>query len=65
MPEPNLPPLRLTYDPHGELSPNPNTVNIAQVRKGLKELPEVTRARLMKSYDLRLETAIVLVVRSA
>jgi hypothetical protein len=62
MPEPNLPPLRLTYDPHATPEPNSNIVNIAHVWKGLKELPDVTRERLMRTFDLRLEMAIVLVV---
>lgn len=59
MPEPNLPPLRLTYDP---LESNKSLVNVALMRKRLVELPEVTRKRLVKRYGLRLPAAIILVV---
>lgn len=59
MPEPNLPPLKVTYDPG---STDSKTVNIAKLRSRLKELPEVTRKRLMKQFGLKLETAIMIVV---
>ncbi|XP_055679866.1 glutamyl-tRNA(Gln) amidotransferase subunit B, mitochondrial [Lutzomyia longipalpis] len=46
MPEPNLPPLRLTS---------------AHLRQTLPELPEETRQKLTRDYVLPLETAIILV----
>jgi len=61
MPEPNLPPLRLRYDP-ASAGDNSGPVNIAAAMKRMKELPDVTRTRLVKNYNLKLETAVVIVV---
>lgn len=61
MPEPNLPPVKVTYNPSSEDS---RAVSIAQLRDRLKELPEVTRQRLMTAFGLKLETALMIVVRS-
>uniref|UniRef100_A0A1B0DI52 Aspartyl/Glutamyl-tRNA(Gln) amidotransferase subunit B/E catalytic domain-containing protein n=1 Tax=Phlebotomus papatasi TaxID=29031 RepID=A0A1B0DI52_PHLPP len=49
MPEPNLPPLRLSQS------------FIEDLRQGLPELPEETREKLTKDYSLPPETAIILV----
>ena len=50
MPEPNLPPLRLIDKI--ESSSNHNILNIADYRKSLPELPNVTRNKLKDTYDL-------------
>lgn len=50
MPEPNLPPLRLSQS------------FIEDIRQGLPELPEETREKLTRDYLLPPETAIILVV---
>lgn len=60
MPEPNLPPLKLVYDPAG--TEDSKHVNLFHVRTRLKELPEVGRQRLVKSYGLKLETALLILV---
>ena len=59
MPEPNLPPIRLSYDP---LESNNSLVNVGKMKKRLVELPEVTRNRLVKRHGLRMPAAIILVV---
>ena len=56
MPEPNLPPLRLSYNDNER---NPNVININTI--ALVELPEETRQNLIKNYDLSLELAVRLV----
>ena len=55
MPEPNLPPLRLS---HGE-SKNPNVLDISKVE--LTELPDATRQKIMTEYGLNLEMTVRLV----
>lgn len=57
MPEPNLPPLYIAIDPV-----NQGVVNVNKLQKDIPELPEETRTRLMKDYNLSLEQVIVLVV---
>lgn len=58
MPEPNLLPLRLNVrdEPSSEL------INVELIRKSLPELPEQTRNNLISKYDLKFETAFILVV---
>ncbi|CAG7726265.1 unnamed protein product [Allacma fusca] len=58
MPEPNLPPIRLLYEPNASSSSGPN---ILHVQRKMKELPEVTRNRLVKKYGIRMQSAIVIV----
>ena len=48
MPEPNLPPLRLSDD----VNSDSNLVNIAQLRSEIPELPAQTRHRLTEQYHL-------------
>lgn len=60
MPEPNLPPVKVIYDP---ASTDPDAVNIAKLRGRLRELPEVTRKRLMKSFGVKMETALLITVK--
>ena len=49
MPEPNLPPLRLTESEDGETE---DLVSVARLRSELPELPAKTRARLEADYGL-------------
>ena len=49
MPEPNLPPLRLTETEDGE---SEDLVSVARLRSALPELPAQTRARLEADYGL-------------
>jgi len=58
MPEPNLPPLKVVYEPGA--GRRGDKVNIADLRTKMKELPEVTRQRLIKSFGVKLETAIII-----
>lgn len=58
MPEPNLPPLRLTK----EASKNRNIISINSIQETLPELPERTRQVLLENYDLATIHAINLVV---
>lgn len=58
MPEPNLPPLRLTT----EASKNKNIISVDRIKEMLPELPEKTRQALLENYDLATIHAINLVV---
>ena len=61
MPEPNLPPIRLSYDP-AESEGNTSVINIASIRKRLKELPSNTRKSLVKKYGIIMQSAMAIVV---
>lgn len=60
MPEPNLPPLVLNMDDNTDTE---LLVSVAAISKTLPELPAETRKRLIDSYKLNQEVAIILVVR--
>lgn len=62
MPEPNLPPLRLYEDSDDLNNSLPNQVNIAAIKKSIIDLPEIVRQTLVKTFNLRIETAHVIVV---
>ena len=63
MPEPNLPPLVIYDNDSIHKAPNAShAVNIDAMRQQLPELPEQQRARLVKNYSIKLESAIKLVV---
>ena len=55
MPEPNLPPLRLSNG----VSKNPNVFDMSKVE--LTELPEATRQKIMTQYGLNLDMTVRLV----
>lgn len=57
MPEPNLPPLYLSF---GDFIPE--SVNVESLKKQIPELPAQTRVRLNKEMGLSSNQAIVLVV---
>jgi len=61
MPEPNLPTLKLNYDPE-EKEGTGNLINVAKIRKKLKPHPDVMRRNLVRTFEMRLETAIIIVV---
>ena len=48
MPEPNLPPLRLSEGPSG----NPNIVDVKRIRESLPRMPEEERKILMEDFGL-------------
>jgi aspartyl-tRNA(Asn)/glutamyl-tRNA(Gln) amidotransferase subunit B len=58
MPEPNLPPLRLTT----EASKSKNIISINSIKEILPELPEKTRQVLLENHNLAIIHAINLVV---
>lgn len=58
MPEPNLPPLRLSMDE----SDNSNLINVPILKKELPELPAIERVRLLNEYKLPLEIVLRLMV---
>lgn len=61
MPEPNLPPLRLHMD---QDKPNENNlVDVNRLRKSMPELPDETRERMQKQYDVPLDDINILLVR--
>ena len=59
MPEPNLPPLRVTYDESA--MERPNVLNISNFIRDLPELPRETRKRLVKDFGLSVDAAVRLV----
>lgn len=52
MPEPNLPPLRIQMD--GPSVDSNNIICLDEVRKGMPELPEETRQKLVGDFKLPL-----------
>jgi Asp-tRNA(Asn)/Glu-tRNA(Gln) amidotransferase B subunit len=60
MPEPNLPPLRVSLS--ATVDENSELVHVQTLREQLPELPQRTRDYLTLDYGLSKETAIVLVV---
>jgi Asp-tRNA(Asn)/Glu-tRNA(Gln) amidotransferase B subunit len=58
MPEPNLPPLRLTT----EASQSKNIISVNSIKELLPELPEKTREVLLEKHNLATIHAINLVV---
>ena len=57
MPEPNLPPLRLSLQPHS----NRDILNIPALTSDLPELPNATRSRLISDLKLNVDNACRLV----
>ena len=55
MPEPNLPPLRLTNQHLS--SENSNILNINKYRENLPEMPRITRSKLLDNYKLSADHA--------
>ena len=60
MPEPNLPPLRLSF---AENSEDPNVISVPTLKKLLPELPFVKRKQLMEEYALPQMLVLRLLVR--
>lgn len=59
MPEPNLPPLRLSLDESVEQS---DLINVPSLRKQLPVLPSVFRDNLLQKYNLSVDTVLRLLV---
>jgi len=59
MPEPNLPPLRLSFEGQNDK----NLISIPNIKEKLPELPEMARKRLLDNFNLATIHAINLVVR--
>lgn len=59
MPEPNLPPLRLSLEENDSSS---KLINVPALKKQLPELPAVYRTRLLNQYQLPLATVLRLLV---
>jgi len=56
MPEPNLPPLRLTLE--GPESENRNVLSVERIRKSLPEMPDKTRERLVRDFSIPIDFAV-------
>ncbi|ODN03245.1 Glutamyl-tRNA(Gln) amidotransferase subunit B, mitochondrial [Orchesella cincta] len=61
MPEPNLPPLELLDDPTDTRDSITDLVNVAKIKENIVELPETTRQNLINDFNLRIETAYIIV----
>lgn len=62
MPEPNLPPLHINTD--GNKTDFAGLIDINAIRQTIPELPEVTRQKLMNTYGMTTDVAIVLMVNT-
>lgn len=62
MPEPNLPPLHLNIDGNNTES-NHKLIDVIKIKNELPELPEETRQKLMQTYDVAQDVAVILLVK--
>lgn len=61
MPEPNLPPLHLNINENTNVI-NRELINVKQIKETLPELPEETRQKLMITYGVAQDVAVILLV---